>query len=254
MDTPDKDNTLKILTALCSVMFLLIALRTAYVDFDESTNSGLFLLNILWIFSIYEIPFLMAIYVAGPMVTDAMPTLFEIGRNYRAAIKRHFKTETNCKSVITEKKSGDTQMSVSESQQPTELSEEITSYITKTFENLLTPEQIEKLLDNFRNLNKGKPYEVVEKKKLQGVFEFDLIHFAWNVCKRIHDPASCPKIFGFATAELVKESFPLTLQNYSLNTIKCRLKDSEATTKFRLKIIDVGQPLTPFIFPQPEER
>ncbi len=259
MDTTNKDNTLRILTVLYSVTFSLVALRTASSAFDESSGSGnliSFLLNTLWIFSLYEIPFLMAVYVAGPMVNDAMPTLFELIRKRLAAMKSFLnnKTKQTDNPETNKTPAKITGTSTTEDQQITDLSDEIIGYVSKTFENILASDQIDKLLNNFRNLNNRQPYEVVEKKKLQGVFEFDFIHFAWNVCKRIHNPASCPKIFGFATAELVKESFPLTLQNYSLNTIKCRLKDSEVTTKFQLKIIDVGQPLTPFIFPLAEER
>ncbi len=112
----------------------------------------------------------------------------------------------------------------------------------------MSDEQIEKLLDNFRKLNTCGPFEVVEKQRLKDVFEFDLIHFAWNVCKRIHNPIICPKIFGFGTAELIKASFPLTLGKYAVGTIKSRLKDSDPTTKFRLKIIDTDQPLVPHVF------
>lgn len=253
MDTTNKDNTLRILTVLYSVTFSLVALRTSYSVFDESPDSGnliSFFLNTLWIFSLYEIPFLMAVYVVGPMVNDAMPTLFELGRKRSTAMNSCLNNKTiqtgNPDTNKTPVKITGT--STTEDHQITDLSEEIIGYVSKTFAKILTSYQIEKLLNNLRNINNGKPYEVVEKRKLHDVFEFDLIHFAWNVCKRIHNPDFCPKKFGFATAELIKESFPLTLQNYSVNTIKCRLKDSDATTKFRLQIIDVGQPLTPYIF------
>ncbi len=94
--------------------------------------------------------------------------------------------------------------------------------------------------------NAGGPYEVIEKKKLDNVLEFDLAHFAWNVCKRIYDKNTCRLKFTEATAELVKASFPLTLFNYDVDTLKQRLRDSAPTTKFRLPIIELGEELIPF--------
>lgn len=59
----------------------------------------------------------------------------------------------------------------------TVLCEETINYVTKIFENIITPEYIEKLLNNFLNLNDGSPYEVIEKKAFpEGITQYDL----WN--------------------------------------------------------------------------
>lgn len=262
MDTTKKDNTLTILTVLYSVTFSLLALRTAYMDSSESAvsqDTALFWLNAVCSFVIYEIPFLLSVYLLGPMGSEAMPGIFAVGKRGVAIIRglhreknRHIESNEAVTIAAVSESLPETTEATEISDETcclnTELSEEIISYVNGTFSNILSSEQIEKLLDNFRNMNLGEAYEVVEKKKLPNVLEFDLIHFAWNVCRRIHDPNLCPKIFGAATAELIKASFPLTLQNYAESTIKCRLKDSEVNTRFRLKIIDIGQPLTPHVF------
>lgn len=261
------DNTLKTMTVLITIVFLIMAMKTAYAGTNgSSSNPGtaLFWLDAAWIFTLYEAPFLLAVFVAGPMVNDAMPAIFATRRKCAAVLKQNLSKTVDSGNapeslkaddiaVTCDRQGEEGEVSVVENDKTAELSEEIIGYISGTFGNLLSDEQIEKLLDNFRKLNTCGPFEVVEKRKLQGVFEFDLIHFAWNVCRRIHNPDTCPKIFGFATAEMIKASFPLTLQNYAVSTIKSRLKDSDATTKFRLQIIEVNRPLVPYIFPVPEE-
>lgn len=263
MNTTDNDNTLQIMTVLLSVMFFLIALKSAHADsggvaYNEDSVS--FWLNVAWIFAFYEMPFLLSVYVAGPMISDAMPMFLITGKKVVVAVKRNIRSK-----IKNEKHMGSNAFSensikqrekssnMDKRQSITDLPKEIMNYTTETFSNLLSDEQIGKLLDNFKKLNTCGPFEVVEKQNLQGVFEFDLIHFAWNVCKRIHRPDICPKIFGFATAELIKASFPLTLDKYAVGTIKSRLKDSDPTTKFRLKIIETGQPLVPHIFSDTED-
>ncbi len=256
------DNTLRTMTVLITIVFLTMAMKTAYVrTIGSSCNPwpALFWLDVAWIFTLYEAPFLLAVYVIGPMVNDAMPAIFAIGRKCAAVVKLS-RSKTVDSGNATKSLKGDEisdtfdrhgeecEVSVVENDKTAELSEEIIGYVSGTFGNLLSDEQIEKLLDNFRKLNTCGPFEVVEKQRLKDVFEFDLIHFAWNVCKRIHRPDTCPKIFGFATAELIKASFPLTLGKYAVGTIKSRLKDSDPTTKFRLKIIDTDQPLVPHVF------
>ncbi len=258
----NNDNALKTMTVLITIVFLIMAMKTAYAgNVGTSSNPGtaLFWLDVAWIFTLYEAPFLLAVYVAGPMVNDAMPAMFAIGRKCAAVVKlSRSKTvdsvngteslEADEISNTSDRQGEECEVSVVENDKTAELSEEIIGYVSGTFGNLLSDEQIEKLLGNFRKLNTCGPFEVVEKQRLKDVFEFDLIHFAWNVCKRIHRPDTCPKIFGFATAELIKASFPLTLGKYAVGTIKSRLKDSDPTTKFRLKIIDTDQPLVPHVF------
>lgn len=263
MNITNKDNTLKIMTVLLSVMFLLIALKAAYADsVDVSHNEDYisFWLNVIWIFALYEVPFILSVYVAGPMISDAIPMFFTLGRMCMVAVKHSVKNKIKHeihrkRHAIPQNPTEQKDKSIGSAKEQTiiELSEEIKAYVTGTFRNLLSDEQIGKLINNFSKLNTCGPFEVVEKRQLQGVFEFDLIHFAWNVCRRIHNPDTCPKIFGFASAEMIKASFPLTLKNYAVSTIKSRLKDSDIPTKFRLQIIEVDQPLVPHVFPAAEE-
>ncbi len=258
----NNDNALKTMTVLITIVFLIMAMKTAYAgNVGTSSNPGtaLFWLDAVWIFTLYEAPFLLAVYVVGPMINDAMPAMFAIGRKCAAVVKlsrsKTVDSGNAAKSLkgdeipdTCDRQDEESEASIVENEKAAELTEEIIGYVSGTFGNLLSDEQIEKLLDNFRKLNTCGPFEVVEKQRLKDVFEFDLIHFAWNVCKRIHRPDICPKIFGFATAELIKASFPLTLGKYAVGTIKSRLKDSDPTTKFRLKIIDTDQPLVPHVF------
>ena len=258
----NNDNALKTMTVLITIVFLIMAMKTAYAgNVGTSSNPGtaLFWLDAVWIFTLYEAPFLLAVYVVGPMINDAMPAMFAIGRKCAAVVKlsrsKTVGSGNTAKSLkgdeipdTCDRQDEESEASIVENEKAAELTEEIIGYVSGTFVNLLSDEQIENLLDNFRKLNTCGPFEVVEKQKLKDVFEFDLIHFAWNVCKRIHNPIICPKIFGFATADLIKASFPLTLGKYAVGTIKSRLKDSDPTTKFRLKIIETDQPLVPHQF------
>ncbi len=260
------DNTLKILVTVSSILFLLIAIKTSYPADDIWDRT----LNIAGKFITYELLLFLTIYIAGPMVSEVIPGLWE----YRVKAKHKLITVThkdspcqltqlpeendqsaepiyNESSTLGNIEAEDidrkgSELNTIKSKEITVLSEEIINYVTKTFENILTPENIEKLLNNFRMFNAGGPYEVIEKKKLDKVFEFDLAHFAWNVCKRIYDKNLCPLIFTIATAEMIKASFPLTLLNYETDTLKQRLRDSIPTTKFRLPIIELGEELIPF--------
>lgn len=84
------DNTLKTMTVLITIVFLIMAMKTAYAGTNgSSSNPGtaLFWLDAAWIFTLYEAPFLLAVFVAGPMVNDAMPAIFATGRKCAAVLK-----------------------------------------------------------------------------------------------------------------------------------------------------------------------
>ena len=77
----NSDNTLKTMTVLITVVFLIMAMKTAYAGTVGSScnpGSALFWLDAAWIFTLYEAPFLLAVYVAGPMVNDEMQAMFAI--------------------------------------------------------------------------------------------------------------------------------------------------------------------------------
>ncbi len=259
------DNTLKNLVTLFTIMSLLYAIKTSYPADDMCDMT----MNIAGKFVTCELFFFLIIYVLGPMLADAMPGLWEYSGQatdkLRAVIKRGSTTqlvqlpeenEQNSNPISYERSTlenvdedidrDSSELTTNKSKKITVLSEELINYVTKTFENILTQENIEKLLNNFRKLNTGDHYEVIEKKKLDNVLEFDLAHFAWNVCKRIYDKNTCRVKFTEATAEIIKASFPLTLLNYDVVTLKQRLRDSAPTTKFRLPIIELGEELVPF--------
>ena len=265
------DNTLRILVTVSSILFLLIAIKSSYLTDDVLEMT----LNIAGKFVTYELILFSAIYVAGQLVSDALPDIYKIcvtsWNKLRHSLSKNSSRETlllPSYDKITSSKEAQVNGVISEncseinhsennsniSSQKTELSKEIVYYITKTFENILTLDNIEKLLNNFRKLNSGGPYEVIEKKKLDTVLEFDLAHFAWNVCKRIYDKNLCPLIFTVATAEMIKASFPLTLINYEIDTLKQRLRDSSLPTKFSLPIIEIGEELVPFDWQQKTDK
>lgn len=125
----------------------------------------------------------------------------------------------------------------------TELSEEIINYTKTTFENILTSEQIEILLNNFRNINNGEPFDVVERIKLpKGIFQFDLFHFCWNVGKRIYVKTLCDEDFRARTAVLIKSSFPLTAKSKLFTINKTMTNDDKP---FTVPVIKPENPLEP---------
>lgn len=223
-------------------------------------------INIARKFVSLELLLFLLIFVIGSMLSEALPYVYKICLKASSELNHSLSKKTNRINIlcthndttaISEEQTNcvipkdSTEINHSENKPSTtnknkELSEEIINYVTKTFENILTQENIEKLLNNFRKLNTGDHYEVIEKKKLDNVLEFDLAHFAWNVCKRIYDKNTCLVKFTEATAEIIKASFPLTLLNYDVDTLKQRLRDSAPTTKFRLPIIELGEELVPF--------
>lgn len=275
------DNTLKTFTAVMTVLFLLIAFRTAYGNFSEAHGQGNFFLlgmNTVWIFTLYEAPYLLAVYVLGPMVSDAMPGLWSLMNNTWAKLKSLTGTKTviqlnstdNLAVVINptllylpayEHATKQTEINVDNpeieicveaetdsSQEPTniitQLSEEIINYTYGTFKNVLTAEQIEKLLNNFRNFNNGKKFEVVEKTKLpDGIFQFDLFHFCWNVSCRIYSRKQCDTMFRTRTAHLIKSSFPLTAENIAESSIYSKMTNDDRP--FSIPILKSGKPLEP---------
>ena len=278
MHSKTTDNTLKTFTAVMTVLFLLIALRTAYGNFNEAHGQDNFFLmgmDTLWIFTLYEAPYLLAVYVLGPMLAEAMPGLWSLMNNTWVKLKSLMGTKTviqvnstdNLAAVVNPAllylpvyvhATKQTEINVDNpeteicveaetdsSQEPTniitQLSEEIINYTYGTFENVLTVEQIEKLLNNFRNLNNGEEFEVVEKTKLPvGIFQFDLLHFCWNVCSRIYSSIQCDTDFRERTAHLIKSSFPLTIKASEFTVNKRMTNDDRP---FSIPILKSGKPL-----------
>lgn len=263
------DNTLKILVTVSSILFLLIAIKTSYPadDIWEMT------LNIAGKFVTYELILFLTIYIAGPMLSDAIPRLWEYSvhakHKLRAITHKESTTqllqlpEENDKSTqpisndcsILENLENEvsdrisSELTNTKSPKITVLSEEIINYVTKTFENVISNELIEKLLNNFRNFNSGGPYEVIEKKALpEYVTQFDLWNFTWNIIARIYDKKVSREKMRDAGATLLKSSFPLTVTN-DHQTVSRKMRYFEDPSKFSLHIIEVDTELVPHKFP-----
>lgn len=251
------DNTLKILVTVSSILFLLVAIKTSC----PAESTGEMTLNIAGKFVAFELFLFIVIYVIGPMLSDAMPALW----HYYPKIKQKFSTEihresstlsvSNAKNSLENISNEEVTQSSSEvtatakSRKITVLSEEIINYVTKTFENIITPEYIEKLLNNFRNLNNGGPYEVIEKKAFpEGITQYDLWNFTWNILARIYNKKISKQKMRDAGASLAKASFPLTITS-DHRTVSSKLRYFEDPANFSLHIIEVDCKLEPHQFP-----
>jgi len=268
------DNTLKILVTVSSILFLLIAIKTSYPadDIWEMT------LNITGKFVIYELILFLTIYIAGPMLSDAIPGLWEYSVQAKHKLRAITHKESTTQFVQLPEENNQSANPISnesstleylenevsdrisseltntKSPKITVLSEEIINYVTKTFENVISNELIEKLLNNFRNFNSGGPYEVIEKKALpEYVTQFDLWNFTWNIIARIYDKKVSREKMRDAGATLLKSSFPLTVTN-DHQTVSRKMRYFEDPSKFSLHIIEVDTELVPHKFPIITER
>lgn len=251
------DNILRILVTVLSILFLLIAIKTSY----PAESTGDMTINIAGKFIICELILFSAIYVGGPMLSDAMPALW----HYYPKVKQKFTTKIHRKSLTLhvsnvedsledigheeEDQSGSEVRGTDKSRKITVLNEEIITYVTKTFENILTPEYIEKLLNNFRNLNNGGPYEVIEKIAFPvGITQYDLWNFTWNILARIYNKKISREKMRDAGATLAKTSFPLTVTS-DHQTVSRRMRYFDDPANYSLHIIEVNCKLVPHQFP-----
>ena len=158
------DNTLKILAAVSSILFLLIAIKTSY----PAESIGDMTVNIAGKFVTYELILFSAIYVAGPMISEAMPGIWEETRKFLRKKHSYHLTETDTPiitssslllpaHIISEYTVHNHEAAISIDTEDEdagivamedEVSDEIIEYTYKTFENILTTEQIEKIFSN----------------------------------------------------------------------------------------------------------
>ena len=251
------DNTLKILVTVLSILFLLIAIKTSY----PAEDLGEMTINIVGKFIICELILFSAIYVGGAILSEAVPVIW----NYYLKKKQKFATGihrvssslsiSNGEHPLEDVGNEEVEHSCSEVtptakfRKMTVLSEEIIHYVTKTFENIITPEYIEKLLNNFRNLNNGGPYEVIEKIAFpEGITQYDLWNFTWNILARIYNKKISREKMREAGASLAKASFPLTVTS-DHQTVSRRMRYFEDPANYSLKIIEVDCKLVPHKFP-----
>lgn len=218
-------------------------------------------INIVGKFIICELILFSAIYVGGAILSEAVPVIW----NYYLKKKQKFATGihrvssslsiSNGEHPLEDVGNEEVEHSCSEVtptakfRKMTVLSEEIIHYVTKTFENIITPEYIEKLLNNFRNLNNGGPYEVIEKIAFpEGITQYDLWNFTWNILARIYNKKISREKMREAGASLAKASFPLTVTS-DHQTVSRRMRYFEDPANYSLKIIEVDCKLVPHKFP-----
>lgn len=93
---------------------------------------------------------------------------------------------------------------------------------------------------------------MVEKVALpEYIYQFDILHFVWNICKRIFDKRYCKLKFRDRAAEFAKSSFPLTVTS-ALESISSTMTNDDKTHS--LPIIKLGEPLIPHDFSEVRER
>ena len=262
------DNTLKILAAVSSILFLLIAIKTSY----PAESIGDMTVNIAGKFVTYELILFSAIYVAGPMISDAMPGIWEEIRKFFRKQHSYHVTETDTPvitssclllpaHIISEDTVHNHEVAINIDTEDEdagivaiedEVSDEIIEYTYKTFENILTTEQIEKIFSNLRKFNNGNNFEVVEKTVLPDyIYQFDILHFVWNICKRIYNKRDCNYKFRDRAAEFAKSSFPFTVTS-APESISSTMTNEDKTHS--LPIIKPGEPLIPHDFSKVKER
>lgn len=124
---------------------------------------------------------------------------------------------------------------------------EIASYTKASFQKLFTPAQIETLLNNMKELTGGENYIAVETSINRHLKSDDLLHFGWNVSKRLL--SGTQKKLGTTTALFLKKSFPMTLSGYDIGNIPSKLRVENFKV---LPLINPTEPLVPYVFPDTE--
>lgn len=124
---------------------------------------------------------------------------------------------------------------------------EIASYTKATFQKIFTPAQIEILLNNMKELTGDENYMAVETSINRHLKSDDLLHFGWNVSKRLL--SGTQKKLGTTTAMFLKKSFPMTLCGYEIGNIPSKLRVENFKV---LPLINPTEPLVPYVFPDTE--
>ena len=124
---------------------------------------------------------------------------------------------------------------------------EIVSYTKATFQKIFTPAQIEILLNNMQELTGDENYIAVETSINRHLKSDDLLHFGWNVSKRLL--SGTQKKLGVTTALFLKKSFPMSLSGYDIGNIPSKLRVENFKV---LPLINLTEPLVPYVFPDTE--
>ena len=98
----------------------------------------------------------------------------------------------------------------------------------------------------------GGRFEVIAKGPLPDyIFQFDILHYVWNITKRIYDKKHTKYKFRDRAAEFAKSSFPLIVTS-ALDSIGSTMSNEDKIHS--LPIIKLGKPLVPHNFNEVKER
>lgn len=238
------DNTLKILVTVLSILFLLIAIRTSF----PVESIGEMTINIAGKFIVCELILFSAIYVGGSILSEAMPWVWGIIQNLHV---KHESIPTSLNNTSADNDEDEEKSDVETVED--EISDEIIEYTYKTFENILTAEQIEKIFYGLRNFNRGGRFGVIVKEELPDyIYQFDILHYVWNVTKRVYEKKHSKYTFRERAAEFAKSSFPLIVTS-ALESIGSTMSNDDYRT-FSLPKIKPGKPLIPHDFSDAKKR
>ena len=263
MSTSKTDYTLPILTVVLSLIFLLISVRSS----STVENTAELYVLIAGRFIVYELFLFLSIYIASPMIADILHNIwmreFRIPKFMRQSLrylhnvllKSRNITPPVTSTMTTKESTIDNSIdreNMIDGTQTISLTDEIKDYITQTFNNILSSEKIDNLIENFQNFNTNDKFKVIEKVALpEFIFQFDILHFVWNVCKRIYDKNHCKFKFRDRAAEFAKSSFPFTVTS-ALESISSTMTNDDKTHS--LPIIKPGESLIPHDFSEVKER
>lgn len=171
--------------------------------------------------------------------------------NYRVKIKSAHRT-IKADSTLTEPISQDDAELIRQTEEENKRRKEeqwaeIASYTKATFHKIFTPTQIEILLNNMKELTGDEIYIAVETGINRHLKSDDLLHFGWNVSKRLL--SGTQKKLGVTTALFLKKSFPMTLSGYDIGNIPSKLRVENFKV---LPLINPTEPLVPYVFPDTE--
>ena len=98
-----------------------------------------------------------------------------------------------------------------------------------------------------KELTGDENYLAVETSINRHLKSDDLLHFGWNVSKRLL--SGTQKKLGVTTALFLKKSFPMTLNGYDIGNIPSKLRVENFKV---LLLINPPEPLVPYVFPDTE--
>ena len=116
---------------------------------------------------------------------------------------------------------------------------EIEEYTRTTFQQVLTPEEIDNLVNSMKFF--AIDYEPVQhpaavNRAIHRISTLDLHHFGWNIGKRL-------KKDNTGIAHFLKTQFPVVFKNSTEASIKKKLKSEDG--RFMIDIVELDKELLP---------